>query len=110
MAIDPIKGKAVAILTEAGNLRKRNCRYPNTLLDLHLELARIVHFAQTKESAVSAKRATLHPAFHTLGYADATILAAATGKYLLVTADGPLQSMAWSAGVDVLPFDCLKNS
>ncbi|MBN8459613.1 MAG: hypothetical protein J0M04_17425 [Verrucomicrobia bacterium] len=98
------------ILTEAGNLLKRNCRYPNTLLDLHDELARIIHFAQTKESSVSAKRATLHPAYHALGYADAAILAAANGRYLLLTADGPLQNMAWSSGVDVLPFDWLKHS
>lgn len=98
------------ILTEAGNLLKRNCRYRNTLLDLHIELARIVHFSQTKEASVSAKRATRHPAFHTLGYADAAILAAANGRYLLLTADGPLQNMAWSSGVDVLPFDWLKNS
>jgi hypothetical protein len=98
------------ILTEAGNLLKRNCRFPNTLLDLHLELARIVHLAQTKESNVSAKRATLHPAYHTLGYADAAILAAANGRYLLLTADGPLQGMARSSGVDVLPFDWLKHS
>lgn len=98
------------ILTEAGNLLKRNCRFPNTLLDLHLELARIVHVAQTKEASVSAKRATQHPAYQALGYADAAILAATTGRYLLLTADGPMQNMAWSAGVDVLPFDWLKNS
>lgn len=37
------------ILTEAGNHLKRNCRYRNTLLDLHLELARIVHLAHFAE-------------------------------------------------------------
>lgn len=97
------------ILTEAGNLLKRNCRFPNTLLDLHLELARFVHAAEARETWVSAKRATLHPAFQPLGYADAAILAAATGKYLLVTADGPLQGMASASRVDVLPFDWLRQ-
>lgn len=98
------------ILTEAGNLLKRNCRYPSALLDLQLELARFVQDAKARERTVSAKRATLHPAYHTLGYADAAILAAANGRYLLLTADGPLQGMAWSSGIDVLPFDWLKNS
>ena len=97
------------ILTEAGNLLKRNCPTANTLTDLNIELARFVHAAEAREVTVSAKRATLHPAFHRLGYADAAILAAATGRYLLLTADGPLQGMAWSSGVDVLPFDWLKN-
>ena len=97
------------ILTEAGNLLKRNCPTANTLLDLTLELARFVHAGETREARVASKRVTLHPTFLQLGYADAAILTAAAGKYLLVTADGPLQGMAWSAGVDVLPFQWLQH-
>ena len=96
------------ILTEAGNLLKRNCPTANTLLDLSLELARFVHSDQTRESRVLSKRVTLHRSFTQLGYADAAILTAAAGKYLLLTADGPLQAMASTSGVDVLPFQWLQ--
>jgi hypothetical protein len=97
------------ILTEAGNLLKRNCPTAKTLLDFSLELARFVHAEQTREARVTSKRVTLHPTFPQLGYADAAILTAAAGKYLLVTADRPLQGMAWSTGVDVLPFQWLQQ-
>jgi len=97
------------ILTEAGNLLKRNCPTASTLLDLNRELAGFVHAAQTRESRVSSRRVTIHPAFPQLGYADAAVLTAAAGKHLLVTADGPLQGMAWASGVDVLPFAWLQK-
>lgn len=96
------------VLTEAGNLLKRNCPTASTLLDLQLELRRFVHAEATRESRALSKRITNHPAFPDLGYADAAILNAANGKHLVFTDDGPLQGMAWYHGVDVLPFEWLR--
>ena len=95
------------VLTEAGNMLKRNCPTPSTLLDLNLELTRFVHAGATRESRALSKRITIHPAFEALGYADAAILNAATGRYLVFTDDGPLLGRAWSCGVDVLAFGWL---
>ena len=96
------------VLTEVGNMLKRNCPSVNTLLDLSLELRRFAHSEATRESRSSSKRITLHPAFQELGYADAAILNAAAGRHLLFTDDGPLQGRAWRSGVDVLPFEWLR--
>jgi rRNA-processing protein FCF1 len=96
------------VLTEAGNMLKRNCPTANTLLDLSLELKRFVHSEATRESRASSKRITIHPAFEDLGYADAAILHVAAGRHLVFTDDGPLKGLAWSSGVDVLPFDWLR--
>lgn len=96
------------VLTEAGNMLKRNCPTASTLLDLSLELSRFVHAVATRESRSSSKRITIHPAFEELGYADAAILNAAAGRHLVFTDDGPLQGRAWSSGVDVLPFEWLR--
>ena len=96
------------VLTEAGNMLKRNCPTANTRLDLDLELRRFVHAGASRESRALSKRITIHPAFEDLGYADAAILNAAAGRHLVFTDDGPLQSRAWSSGVDVLPFDWLR--
>lgn len=96
------------VLTETGNLLKRNCPTAGTLQDLHLEFLRFVHGGESRESRALSKRITVHPAFQDLGYADAAILNAAEGKHLLFTDDGPLQGMAWRSGVDVLPFDWLR--
>ncbi len=98
------------VLTETGNMLKRNCPYRNTLLDLGLELKRFVHARDTRESRASSKRITLHPTFEELGYADAAILHAAADRHLVFTDDGPLQGMAYQVGVDVLPFYWLRSS
>ncbi len=96
------------ILTEAGNLLKRNCPTQNILLDLSRELALFVHAERTREPQSPSRQITHHPAFCRLGYADAAILTAAAGKYLLLTADRPLQDTARNTGVDVLPFQWLQ--
>jgi len=97
------------VMTETGNLLKRNCPTASTLQDLHLEFLRFVHDVKTRESRALSRRITVHPAFNDLGYADAAILTAADGKHLVFTDDGPLQGMAWSRGVDVLPFQWLHT-
>jgi len=96
------------ILTETGNLLKRNCSTASTQIDLHREFLRFVHRPKTCESRPSSRRITTHPAFPDPGYADAAILHAANGKYLVFTDDGPLQGKAWQLGVDVLPFKWLQ--
>lgn len=96
------------VLTEAGNLLKRNCPTASILQDLHLEFQRFVHGGETRESRVLSRRITFHPAFPDLGYADAAILSTANGKYLVFTDDGPLQGVAWQFGLDVLPFEWLR--
>lgn len=97
------------VLTEAGNLLKRNCPNANTLLNLGLELQRFIHHAATSESRPSARRVSVHPVYADLGYADAAILHAAANRHLVFTDDGPLQSRALGCGVDVLPFDWLRS-
>ncbi len=97
------------VLTETGNMLKRNCPTANTLLDLSLELKRFVHDEATRESRGLSKRITIHPAFEDLGYADAAILHAAAGRHLVFTDDGPLKGLAWSSGVDVLPYEWLRG-
>lgn len=97
------------VLTEAGNLLKRNCPDANTLLDLGLELRRFILHSATRESRPSARRVAVHPVFDNLGYADAAILQAASGRHLVFTDDGSLQSRAFGCGVDVLPFDWLRS-
>lgn len=97
------------VLTEAGNLLKRNCPNANTLLDLGLELQRFILHANTCESRPSARRISIHPVYADLGYADAAILHAATDRHLIFTDDGPLQSRASGCGADVLPFEWLRS-
>ena len=96
------------ILTETGNLLKRNCPNENTRLDLNREFAIFVHLGLTREVRKLSRRVTIHPKFSNLGYADAAILTVAAGKYLLLTADEPLQNFAGALGVDVLPFQWLR--
>ncbi len=96
------------VLTEAGNLLKRNCPTARTLQDLHLELLRFVHSDAVHEARSLSRRITTHHAFTHLGYADAAILHAAGEKYLIFTDDGPLQGFAWNAGAGVLPFGWLR--
>ncbi|MCU0776994.1 MAG: hypothetical protein MUF86_04925 [Akkermansiaceae bacterium] len=96
------------ILTETGNLLKRNCPNKNTLIDLSGEFARFVQLGQTKEVRKLSRRVTTHPTFKELGYADAAILSVAAGRYLLLTEDKPLQSFADHLGVDVLRFQWLR--
>lgn len=98
------------VLTEAGNLLKRNCPTASTLVDLSMELSRFIHAGATRESRALSKRIVTHPAFEELGYADAAILNAAAGRYLVLADDGPLQGRAWDSGVDILPFDWLRWS
>jgi rRNA-processing protein FCF1 len=64
---------------------------------------------KSRESRKLSKRITVHSAFTELGYADAAILNSAAGKHLIFTDDGPLQGMAWSTGVDVLPYQWLRG-
>ena len=98
------------VLTETGNLLKRNCPNTNTFLDLSLELRRFVFSKATRETRGLSMRIMDHPAFVDFGYADAAILHAAAGKYLVFTDDGPLFNRAYSCGVDVLPFDWLRRN
>lgn len=95
------------VITEAGNMLKRNCPTASTRLDLSMALKYFVHAGATRESRALSKRITIHPAFEDLGYADAAVLNVAAGHHLVFTDDGPLQNRAWSCGVDVLPFDWL---
>ena len=96
------------VLTEAGNMLKRNCPTASTLIDLSLELRRFIQSEATREKRALSKRITTHPAFEDLGYADAAILHAAAGRHLLFTDDGPLIGRAGGIGVGVLPFNWLR--
>lgn len=95
------------ILTETGNLLKRNSGY-NTSIDLNRELALFVLSGPMEESWMPSGQIIAHPAFPELGYADAAILTVAAGKHLILTADKPLQNFAGSLGVDVLPFQWIQ--
>ena len=93
------------VLTETGNLLKRNSG--NLRFDLQRQLALFI--AGSLEARILSKRVPPHPAFDDLGYADTAILKAASGRFLLVTDDGPLQGRAAACGVDTLPFGWLRE-
>jgi len=98
------------VLTEAGNLLKRNCPNTNTWLDVSRELRRLVHSKSTRETRGLSMRIMDHPAYVDLGYADAAMLHAAAGRYLVFTDDAPLYGRAYDCGVDVLPFAWLRRN
>ena len=98
------------VLTETGNLIKRNSGNASANEDLNLEILKFVHNDATSEARVLSKRIVVQRAFQNLGYADAAIIQTAIRGHLIFTDDGPLQSMAWNSGVEVLPFDWLRNA
>lgn len=98
------------ILTETGNLIKRNSANASAYEDLNLEILKFVHNAATSEARILSRRIVVQPAFQNLGYADAAIIHAANRGHLIFTDDGPLQSMARNSGVDVLPFSWLRDA
>lgn len=96
------------ILTETGNLLKRNCPTNDLLFDLQRSFARLVCSSGSLESRALSRRVVISAHFQKLGYADAAILASARDRHLILTADGPLQRVAGSNGMAVLPFQWIQ--
>ena len=97
------------VLSEVGNLVLKNCPTENMKYDLLRAFERFVFSPGSLEARVMSQRVVSHVSFHKVGYTDAAILAAASGRYLVLTADGPLQGIAQLGQADVLPFQWLRT-
>lgn len=97
------------ILSEVGNLMLKNCPTENTRYELLRAFERFVMSPDSLEARMTSRKVVSHVSFSKVGYTDAAILAVARGRYLVLTADGPLQGIAQRGQADVLPFQWLRT-